>query len=142
SATFFIGKLINALIADRLDYDLHVMERLNRLVGAFEQVSTPEERKHLDQVLIETRGAAYRKLDTLIIRPSEDIGAIAGEHIRTRVKGKKGFWFRQLLSRSGSDEADWGSYVLYDGLFAERLIELGRGDSLARRDEIRRFFEA
>lgn len=142
SATFFLGKLVNALIADRLDYDLQVMDRLNRLVEALESVITADERAQIDRVMRESRGAAYRKLDTLIIRPSEDIGSIAGEHIRNDVHGTKGFSFRQLLKRSGSDEADWASYLLFDGLFAERLIELGRKDSLAQRDEIRRFYGA
>jgi len=140
SATFFLGKLVNALIADSLDYDLQVLDRFNRLVGAIDSVIDQNERADIDRALLDTRGTSYRKLDTLVIRPSQDVGSIAGEHIRTRLQGSKGFWFKQLLKRSGSDEADWASYVLFDGLFAERLIELGRGDSLARADEIRRFF--
>jgi NTE family protein len=39
-----------------------------------------------------------------------------------------------------SQEADWASYLLFDGRFAERLIELGRADARARADEIRAVF--
>jgi len=142
SATFFVGKLLNALISDRLDYDLHVMDRFNRLVEILDATISADERAQIDRVIEDSRGTPYRTLQTLVIRPSEDIGLIAGDHIRHMVKGRTGFWLRQLLRRSGSDEADWGSYVLFDGLFAERLIDLGRRDSKANAEAIRRFFDA
>jgi NTE family protein len=44
------------------------------------------------------------------------------------------------LRRTGTAEADWASYVLFDGTFAGDLIELGRDDALRRAGEIRAFF--
>jgi NTE family protein len=38
------------------------------------------------------------------------------------------------------DEADLASYLLFDGLFCRQLIEMGRADAHARRDEILKFF--
>ena len=35
--------------------------------------------------------------------------------------------------------ADLASYLLFDGLFADELIELGRSDARARRDELEAF---
>jgi NTE family protein len=38
------------------------------------------------------------------------------------------------------DEADLASYLLFDGDFAHQLIELGRADARARRQELLEFF--
>jgi hypothetical protein len=50
----------------------------------------------------------------------------------------------QWRSRSWRDvpEADFLSYVLFDGDFARLLIELGREDAHANHDQIVRFFDA
>jgi hypothetical protein len=37
-------------------------------------------------------------------------------------------------------EADLASYLLFDGTFCRRLIELGRADAQARKDELLEFF--
>jgi NTE family protein len=37
-------------------------------------------------------------------------------------------------------EADLASYLLFDGAFAKKLIDLGRADAEARRHEISEFF--
>jgi NTE family protein len=142
SPTFLAGKLVNALIADRFEHDLQMLDRFNRLVDVLESVVDPDDMRRVDEVLLETRGASYRKLETLVFRPSEDIGLIAGNHIRERVTGPTGWLFRRLLRQSRSPEADWGSYVLFDGNFAATLIELGRRDAIAREQEIRRFLDS
>ena len=38
------------------------------------------------------------------------------------------------------EEADWASFVLFDGPFCEALMNLGKRDAIARADEIRTFF--
>ena len=49
-----------------------------------------------------------------------------------------------MLERAGREapeaEADWASYMLFDGGFAHELIEIGRADARARAAEIRAFF--
>jgi NTE family protein len=46
----------------------------------------------------------------------------------------------ELLDVGAGDEADLASYLLFDGNFCRQLIELGRADAHARRDEILAFF--
>jgi NTE family protein len=45
-----------------------------------------------------------------------------------------------MAESEASDRADLVSYLLFDGGFAEILIDLGRADARARRDEWIRFF--
>jgi NTE family protein len=138
--TFLAGKLVNALIADPVERDLQVLERFNRLVDVLDEALNAGERERVAEVLRETRGRDYKKLDTLTLRPSSDIGLLAGQRIREGIGGPMGFAFSQILRRTGSPEADWASYVLFDGRFAGQLIELGRRDVHARADAVRRFF--
>ena len=50
---------------------------------------------------------------------------------------------RYLLRGLGSDEAitELSSYLLFDPVFCERLVELGRSDVYANQLEIQQFFE-
>src|SRR5207248_3333087 len=90
------------------------------------------------------RGApSYRFVNNLTVRPSEDIGRLASEHVRRgRFRGdpivvKRVF---TLLDFGIGDEADLASYLLFDGAFCKQLIEMGRADAKARRDELLDFF--
>jgi NTE family protein len=144
--TFLLGKLLNALLADPLDHDLQVMERFNRLIEILEASLSETELARVHDEMTKSRGAPYRHLQALVIRPSEDIGMLAGEYLRThrpgrRLGGPEGWLFRFARRRSAVKEADWAAYVLFDGAFARELIELGRGDARAQADEIRAFFE-
>jgi NTE family protein len=79
----------------------------------------------------------------LTIRPSEDIGRLASEHVRKgRFRGdplvaKRLF---QVLDMGVGDEADLASYLLFDGAFCKQLIEMGRADAKARKDDLLAFF--
>jgi NTE family protein len=142
---FLLGKLLNALLLDPVMYDLQVLERLNQLMEVVEETLGPDEMKRLDKVLIGTRGAAYRRIRTLVFTPSKDLGRLAGDYIRTSLNltGLAPL-ARFILQRAANDapnqEVDWASYLLFDGGFAARLIELGRADALQRADDVKRFF--
>ncbi len=142
---FLVGKLLNALLLDPVKHDLQVLSRLNDLVEVLESTLTEEEYERVQEVLVRTRGTGYRRLQTLVFSPSEDIGRLAGEHLRTAQRGDDlNPVLERFLARASvegmSQEADWASYLLFDGGFAERLIDLGRRDALGRADEIRAVF--
>lgn len=143
-AAFLLGKVLNAFLLDHIDVDIDLLERLNRVIedgtGAFgpdftERMSA---RAHL-------RGApAYRPVTALMVRPSDDIGRLASAHVRRGKLMGNPMVTRRLLSLldlGAGDEADLASYLLFDGNFARQLIEMGRADARARRDEIVAFFE-
>ena len=141
SPVFLIGKVLNALLLDPLNYDLQILDRFNRLIATLEQALTAEEMARVNQVVEENRGLAYRKVDTLVFRPSRDIGRMA----RARSKQIKSSMFSSwLLARTATLGAFWESdllsFILFDKDFAHELIQLGRDDTVARAAEIKRFF--
>jgi NTE family protein len=143
SPVFLIGKLLNALLLDPVAYDLQMMDRLNQMMEVLDQALSPEDLERVQQVWIKHRGAPYRRLQTLVFTPSRDLGRAAGEYIRTRLDmGELAPVARYLVDRAGreSAEADWASYLLFDGGFATELIALGRADAVAKAGEIRAFY--
>lgn len=144
---FLLGKLLNALLLDPINYDLQVLERFNSLVDVLEDTLGPEDLERVREVMRRTRGAPYRRIETLVFRPSQNLGEIAGEYLRTSLRSTEvGPIVRRLLERAGRDapgrEADWASYLLFDGDYAKQLIALGREDALRMKDKILAFFSS
>ncbi len=145
SPVFLIGKLLNALLLDPVHYDLLVLDRLNHMMEVLEETLSPEDLERVHRVWVRHRGMSYRRIKTLTFTPSRDLGRIAAEYIRSSLKLKDLKPIaRYLLERASREspeaEADWASYMLFDGGFAHELIEIGRADARARADEILAFF--
>jgi NTE family protein len=141
SPIFLVGKVLNALLLDPLRYDLQVLDRFNRLISALERALPPDELEAVERMLRESRGLPYRKLKTLVFRPTVDVGMIARERAGQLQRSRFSSW---LLARTATLGALWESdllsFILFDSHFARELIELGRKDTLTRSDEIRDFF--
>lgn len=144
SLAFLAGKVLNALLVDPLAYDLQILSRINDLVDVHTRGLQPNAKDELSQRMIRRRGASYRHIETLVFVPSRDIAKLAAQYLKDNLKRFDiGLLARRLL-RSAAEEgnADWATYLLFDGGFAEQVIELGRRDALRRRDEIRAFCHA
>ena len=94
-------------------------------------------------VKIEMSQTCDPRIMALITYPA--LGKLAADYLRTEVRASEvGPLTRYLLQRAARDgptrEADWASYLLFDGGFARDLIELGRADAQAKADQIRQFF--
>lgn len=142
SIIFLLGKVLNALLLDPVRYDLQVLDRFNQVAATLEATLDPEELAHFNDVIERSRGAPYRRLETLVFRPSENIGKLAHEHAIS--PHHHGFSSRLVtrLAHLGADlEADFLSFILFDGEFANTLVELGRHDARSRADEIEAFFD-
>ncbi len=144
SPFFLLGKLLNALILDPITYDLKVLERFNALATTLDETLDREEWQRVERVLLEARGAGYRRIDTLSFHPSADLGMAAGEFLAEQQPSTGGWIADLLLQRAtalrDSYEADLVSFLLFDGRYAERLVSFGRADAEARADDIRAFF--
>ena len=143
---FLAGKLLNAMLLDRIAYDLHVLERFNVLIEVLHKTLTPSELARVDSVVSKARGMPYRIVRPLVFAPSQDIGILAGARVRSLLgESGAGKAFRWLLTkvampREGPWEADWASYLLFDGPFCRQLMDLGRADVLRQEAAVREYF--
>ncbi len=143
SLFFLLGKLLNALLLDPVNYDLSILERINRLVRTMEGVLDAEQLRAVREVLSQTRGIPYRPVETLVFRPSKDIGSVARDYASQLTPRDGPGWLLARLDRLGSVwDTDLLSFVLFDGDFARALIELGRHDVERRASEVIAFFAA
>ena len=120
------GYVLDTLFLNSLNADLERLQRMNRTLSLVPET----ERSQTGMQIIET----------FVISPSADIGAIAGPYMRQmpatvrylmRVLGARRSGGRQLLS-----------YLLFQGAFCRRLIDLGHGDTMSRRRDLEAFLGA
>jgi NTE family protein len=121
------GVLLNAVFLDALDNDIDLLERINRTLAA---IPNDERRKHPDLL---------RRIPCLALRPTEDLGQLAADQYE-----KFPAMLRHLLRGIGAKgESGWDllSYLAFQPGYVGRLIELGYQDTMARRDELKAFFD-
>jgi NTE family protein len=140
---FVVGKAMNALLLDRIENDIDRLQRLNAVLEAGTRRFGPGFADALNEELGKLGVGALRPLDVIYLRASHDIGVLAAEYVRSpefakRTRGLLGRAMRRVAE--GESEADLLSYVLFDGEFCGRLVELGHADARAKHDVLVRFF--
>lgn len=142
---FLAGKALNALMLDHTEYDLQRMQRINMILEAGEASFGARFEQEMNHHLVRMRGAPLRRIHAVHIRPSEDIGALAADYASSGKLRVSGMLARKLLSKLAEGEArhesDLLSYLLFDGGFADQLIELGRADAAKKEDELAALFD-
>jgi len=144
---FLFGKALNALLLDRIDADIDRLQRINLILEAGVRRFGPTFVDELNKELGD-KGRLHRlkRIRVVHIRASRDIGAMAAEYVRSpefagRASGMIGKIVRRISEWEGAGEADLLSYILFDGEFSARLIELGKSDATRRHDELCAFFD-
>lgn len=144
---FLIGKTLDALLLDRLDSDVQRMERVNAILDAGTREYGPQFVERLNARLRADGGSGeLRRIRTVAIRSSEDIGRMSLAYVRSktfakRTRGIAARLMRRLGEGEGGEEADFLSYLLFDGPFAAKLLDLGWSDAAARHDDLGALFE-
>ena len=118
--TQILGNLLNAVFLDAIDQDAEHLNRINSLLQEL-----PAE-KHKD----------LREIETLVIRPSVDLGELAREHEADLPR-----WFRFLTRGLGTREtrsADLLSLLMFQSDYIGRVIEIGEADAREHCDELSR----
>lgn len=119
-----LGNMLNGLFLDNLDRDIEMVNRMNdisRLLSIWKKRHSP-----------------WRPVETLHLRPSVNVAAIAQEKYQT-MPGL----LRVLLNVLGaqSHSGDLLSFLLFEKDFTQDLIELGYHDTIAATDAVKAFFK-
>ena len=110
------GHMLNSTFIDSLESDIELLERLNQFSHA---------------------APGLAAVEVLVIAPSQPIDEIAARH-RQELPAA----LRLFLRGPGATKTSGAgvlSYLLFEAGYCSELIELGRKDALAKREEISRF---
>lgn len=118
-----INTLLNAVLLDSVEQDVHRIQRINQFAGELKENHSA----HVD----------FKKIPAICISPSQDIGQMAREHAHHLPR-----IIRLTLSTFGSlDEAsEIISYLLFDPHFCRKLIDMGYNDAMSSKKSIQDFF--
>jgi NTE family protein len=138
---FLLGKVLDALTLDQLEYELQRIGVINRLIEHGTGVYGADFVDRINVAVREQRGVGFRVVRTLAIRPSEDIGRLAARRHRESGGARALGWIGEIVARAASrgvphDEADLLSYLYFDRGFTRELVEMGREDARRREDDI------
>lgn len=137
---FLLGKVLNSLLMDQLGYEMQRIELVNGLIDHGRRVFGADFLEKFNVAVREQRGADYRHVSVLAIRPSEDIGRLAARCYETQSTRSLGLMPSVLtgLAQRGTPEgeADLLSYLFFDRSFTRELMQLGREDARGRSDEL------
>ncbi|PSQ72556.1 MAG: patatin [Bacteroidetes bacterium QH_2_64_26] len=117
-----LGILANVLMLDVLEHDAAVLRRINRLVRRLR----PEQRDGLQPI------------DLLVLRPSVDLGALAGDY-EVNIGGAMGALL-DFVEWQSDPPPDWLSMLLFTPGYLQRLLEVGYNDAKRQHDRIEAFF--
>lgn len=132
------GKLLNSLFLDRLLWDLDRLSRINTVLECVEELYGKDALPRLQAALVKRGRRPYEPVDFVGIRPSGDIGAIAGDLLRAphQLNTELNYFLRRILGAGASGVSDAASYLLFDGAFADRLMDLGDRDAASNASAI------
>jgi NTE family protein len=133
-----LGKLFNSIFLDRLLWDLDRLNRTNVLLDCVEEIAGDDALERLREALIKRGRRPDNRVKYVRLRPSEDIGELAGKMLDAphELNSDMGFILRRILGGGRSRASDAASYLLFDGAFARVLMDLGRQDTASSADMI------
>ena len=113
-----LGKLLNSVFLDLIDQDVSRLRRVNELIARI-----PEENRE-----------PFHLIDALVMRPSEDLGRLAGEY-EPRLPRAFRFLTRSLGTRQTSSP-DFLSMLMFQPDYLRRLIAIGERDAESKKEEL------
>ncbi|MGL4476402.1 MAG: patatin-like phospholipase family protein [Shewanella sp.] len=119
------GHLLDSIFSDTLNTDLERLQRVNNTLGLIPQPYRQQ--------------LALKPIETLVIKPSEDMTLIAAQYYMEMPKA-----VRLLLKVIGVNqhaESSILSYLLFEKEYTRHLIQLGYQDAMCQLDDIKQFFQ-
>lgn len=118
------GHLLNREFIDNLEADLELAQRFNALA----EILTELQRERF--------GAQH--IETLVITPSMHFNEIAAAYMDQQPRSLR-LLFRLVGATPRGAGASFASYLMFDGAFCARLMDMGRADALRERERIEAF---
>lgn len=122
-----VGVMFNSLFLDAIEFDYERLQRINETVSLLSENMKIRYPNNL------------KKIPTLLIRPSIDLGALASDQFE-----RFPTMLKYLLKGIGASEergADLLSYIAFDKAYTSKLVEVGVKDAMAKKTEIKAFFD-
>lgn len=142
---FLMGKVLNALMLSPVDADLARLHLVNDLISNGTEIYGNDFLGRMNDKSLERQGRPLQRIHDVVVRPSKDLGVIAGnlftgDEEKVALSPFLRLFVRAFGKGTGPRESDLLSYLLFDSAFAEPLIELGYADARAQEDELAAFF--
>lgn len=122
------GHALSNIFLDALAVDVERLQRINHTLS----LVPPGQ----------LAATGLRPIDVLVIAPSQRLDDLAGKHQRSLPRPIRTLLRGVGVSGPGRDArgAALASYLLFEPPYTRELIALGVADTMARRDDVRRFF--
>jgi NTE family protein len=122
------GHALSNIFLDALAVDIERLQRVNQTLSLL----TPELRQR----------TTLRPIELLVIAPSQRLDDIAARHVHALPPAVRAMLRAVGVSGENGDTrgAALASYLLFEAPYTQELMALGEADTLARRDDVRRFF--
>ena len=136
------GKTLNAMMLDPIERDLQLVALFNQILSHGESQYGPEFTDRLNSDVGAKQQTRFRRVQTLEIRPSLDLGAVAAEVFEsTQIEASRPtrMLLKAIANRESPNEADLLSYLLFDKTYTAVIEQLGFQDARYREEEIAAF---
>lgn len=118
------GHLLNREFIDNLEADVALAGRFNALADALGETGRESTGMH--------------HIETLVVSPSVPFNEVAADYMRQQPATMR-LLFRLIGATPRGAGASFASYLMFDGRFCARLMELGYADALRDRERIAAF---
>jgi NTE family protein len=139
---FLVGQVLSAVLLDPLRHDIDRLQRNNRMVEVLADTLDASETSEAITNL-EREVPPGRHIPTLVFQPSENIEMLTGKFLRDELRRPGSVWraLQRRLAAVEAGQALLASFLFFDGRLAARLIDLGRRDAHAQREQVLAFFD-